>query len=136
MVISQILTHLVASEMLSLRYIRKKSLSADQLDDSGWEESFKMVVLRITQRLPFLKFKAPAALLQHTPSPLPFTEVTVQWHAARLDLRNFLESIPEKNIRKKIFKHSVVGMLDVRQAMDFFGEHILHHTPQIRRLMK
>jgi hypothetical protein len=119
-----------------LRYIRKKSLGADQLADSGWIESVKMIFLRMSQRLPFLKFKAPAVLLEHTPPPLSLPEVIAQWNAVRLDLRNFLESIPEKNVRRKVFKHPVVGMLDVRQAMGFFGEHIRHHTPQIRKLMK
>jgi hypothetical protein len=133
--VNQILTHLLTSERLSLLYMRKKSLGVQQLANSGILESLKLMVLKVSQRLP-LKYKAPAALIAHTPETLPLPQIIEQWDAVRTDLRNFLEGIADKNIRKMIYKHPVVGMLDVMQAMAFFHEHIHHHWPQVKNLLK
>jgi hypothetical protein len=134
--ISQILTHIITSERLTLLYMRKKSLGIDQVDNSGWIESFKMLFLEVSQRLPFLKFKAPGVVVEHTPEALSYAEVVRQWDKVREQLKKFLEGIDEKNVRKKIYKHPVVGRLDASQAIRFNGEHIRHHLPQIRKLMK
>lgn len=134
--ISQVLTHIITSERLTLLYMRKKSLGIDQLDNSGWIESFKMIFLEVSQRLPFLKFKAPDVVVEHTPEALSYAEVVSQWDTVREQLKKFLEGIDEKNVHKKIYKHPVVGRLDAFHAIRFCGEHIRHHLPQIRKLMK
>jgi hypothetical protein len=133
--VNQILTHLLTSERLSVLYMRKKSLGIDAVDNSGIVESIKLLIIKVSQRLP-LKFKAPTVLAEHTPDALPLPQVIQQWDAVRNDLRKFLEGMAEKNIRKKIYKHPVVGMLDVMQAMAFFHEHIHHHWPQVKSLLK
>lgn len=133
--VNQILTHLLTSERLSVLYMRKKSLGIDAIGDSGIRESIKLIVLKISQRLP-LKYKAPSILTEHTPEALPLPQVIQQWDRVRSDLRNFLEGVADKNIRKNIYKHPVVGMLDVMQAMTFFHEHIHHHWPQVKSLLK
>lgn len=134
--ISQILTHIITSERLTLLYMRRKSLGIDQLDNSGWIESFKMLFLKVSQRLPFLKFKAPDVVVKHTPEALSYAEVVSQWDTVREQLKKFLEGIDEKNVHKKIYKHPVAGRLDASHAIRFCGEHIRHHLPQIRKLMK
>ena len=121
--VNQIVTHLLTSERLSLLYMRKKSLGIQNVGNSGIRESVKLMVLKVSQRLP-LKYKAPGIL------------AIEQWNAVRNDLRKFLEGIADQNIRKMIYKHPVVGMLDVMQAMAFFHEHIHHHWPQVESLLK
>ncbi|SKC75922.1 DinB family protein [Ohtaekwangia koreensis] len=133
--INQILTHIMVSEKLSVLYMRKKSHGVDQLDNSGALESFKVLVLKASQRLP-IKYSAPKVLIENTPDALPLQELIRQWDSVRDVLRNLLEKIAEKNIRKKIYKHPVVGRLDVLQAMAFFHEHIHHHWPQVKHLLK
>ena len=132
---NHILTHLHKTDKLSLIYMRKKSLGIQNINNSGIRESFKLIVLKISQRLP-LKYKAPGVLVEHTPEVLPLPQAIEQWNVVRNDLRKFLEGIADQNIRKMIYKHPVVGMLDVMQAMAFFHEHIHHHWPQVKSLLK
>jgi hypothetical protein len=132
--ISQILTHIITSERLTLLYMKKKSLGIDQLDNSGWLESLKMILLRVSQRLPFLTFKAPRFVVEHTPEALSYKEAVEQWNTVRTEMKEFLEAIDEKHARKKIYKHPVAGRLDAAQALEFCGEHIRHHLPQIRKM--
>ena len=91
-------------------------------------------LLKISQRVP-LKYKAPKAVVQHTPEPLSLSELKEQWNSLRNDLRDFLEKIEDKNIRKKIYRHPV-GRFNVVQAVTFFREHFQHHLPQIKRLLQ
>jgi hypothetical protein len=130
----QILTHLLTSEKLSLAYMKKKSLGAAQLDNSGPWESAKVLALKISQRLP-IRYNAPSVVRDHTPEALPLSEFFIQWEALRRELKNFLDSVEDKNVRKKIYKHPVAGRLDANQAMLFFREHLHHHRPQIDRLL-
>jgi hypothetical protein len=133
--INQILTHILVAEQLSMLYMRKKSLGIDQLKDSGLSAAWRIIILQASQRIPAIKFKAPKIVLDNTPPAFPLNELTVQWETHRHKLKTFLESIEEKNKRKLIYKHPVAGMLDARQATVFFREHIIHHWPQIKRLL-
>ena len=132
--INEILTHLVTSEQLTLRYLKKKSLGVDQLRNSGVSEKIRYAILKISQRLP-LKYKAPKQVLSNTPEPLPFLQLPVIWSATRRDLEVFLDSIAEDNVNKLIYKHPVAGRFDIAQCLMFMREHYLHHLPQIKRLL-
>jgi hypothetical protein len=134
--IAQILTHLLTSEKLSIRYMKKKSLGMSNLQNSGLIDELRYSLLKISQRISFLKYRAPTVVVENTPSALPFHELKREWQSLRQELRIFLESIEDKNVSKKIFKHPVAGRLNVKQAIGFFGEHFNHHLPQIKRLLQ
>ncbi len=133
--ISQILTHILVAEQLSVGYMKKKALGIDQLKDSGILEVLRLGLLKVSQRLPSIKYKAPNVVLANTPPAFPIGELISRWETHHKELKNFLDSIQDKNVRKVIYKHPLAGRLDARQAMVFFREHINHHLPQIRRLL-
>lgn len=132
--ISQILTHLLTSERLSVGYMKKKSRGIEQVGNSGFVESLRLSLLIFSQRFP-IKYKAPEVVVLNTPEPMPLDELINQWNRIRDELAAFLENMDDKNIRKIIYKHPIAGRLDARQAMIFFREHISHHTPQINRIL-
>ena len=39
-------------------------------------------------------------------------------------------------LKKKIYKHFFAGRLNIQHALIFLREHIIHHQPQINRLLK
>ena len=133
--INQILTHILIAEQLSVLYMKKKSLGIDQVKSSGLTAALRLGVLKLSQRIPAIKFKAPKVVLDHTPPTYPLNELTAHWETHRQKLKAFLESIDERNKKKLIYKHLIAGRFDARQAMVFFREHINHHLPQIKRLL-
>lgn len=133
--INQILVHLLVAERLSLAYMKKKSLGIETLENSGLRENFKSMLLTISQRIP-LKYKAPETVKEQTPDIMTKDELITQFDEQLQSLRSFLETIEEKNIRKKIYKHPRVGMLNPMQGVHFFLEHRRHHQPQIDSLLK
>ena len=132
--IGQILVHLVTSERLALEYMKKKSLGVDTLEKSGFIESVKLAILKISQRLP-IKYKVPKTIRERTPEPPRKDELLLLWQNERQQLKMFLESIPHQHVNKKIFKHPIAGMFNASQGVAFLREHLLHHRPQIVRLV-
>ena len=130
------LTHILTAERMSLIYMKKKSLGVAELDDSGILEALKFRFLQASQRIPMLKFKAPKAVVEHTPTSVSFDTLKTQWEKSRRDLRDFLDSIEEKNVHKKIYKHVVVGRLDAIQGVGFLREHFIHHLPQLKKQIR
>jgi len=133
--ISQVLTHILTAESLSIGYMKKKAQGIDQLEDSGVLQVLILELLKVSQRIPSLKFKAPKVVVDKTPAALPIHEIIQKWDAQRADLKLFLDGIEEKNAKKLLYKHPIAGRLNPRQALIFLGEHIGHHLPQIKRLL-
>lgn len=133
--LSQVFAHLIASEQLSVQYLRKKIQAIDEQPNTGLIEELKMWALIISQRLPF-KFKAPKVVVDHTPVFKDVAEIESAWNQTRKELKDVLGRFGANHLTRKIYKHPVAGKLNIVQATRFFSEHIIHHQPQIKRLLK
>ncbi|CAN5408629.1 hypothetical protein BH10BAC4_BH10BAC4_14280 [soil metagenome] len=132
---AQILSHLIAGERMSFLYIKKKIQGVAQATDTGIWEEVKINLLKLSQRLPGLKFKAPRIIIEHTPLYKDLPTIIKEWDQVRDDLKQLLETIPDQYINRRVYKHPRAGYLNVRHALLFFREHVIHHTPQIKRLL-
>ena len=133
--IAQIFSHLISSERLSVIYLNKKILGINETPQTGMKEEVIMIVLKISQRLPF-KFKAPKVLAENTITHLTAEQLMEAWEKTRSDLRAVLLRFQDDQLKRKVYKHPIAGMLNIRQALQFFWEHVNHHTPQIKKLLK
>lgn len=133
--VHEILAHLITAEKLSVQYIEKKRQGIDSAGNTGLYEEIKMGVLKITQRMP-LKFTAPKPVVAATPSYASIEDLTKDWDTVRENLKQILELIQENQLRKKIYKHIIVGRLNIVHAVKFLQEHVNHHLPQVNRLLK
>jgi uncharacterized damage-inducible protein DinB len=134
--VSQIISHLIMTERLSVNYMKKKIQGIEQTADSGLLEESKMVLLKISQRLPGLKFRAPKYVQENTVLYDNLETLKMEWDKTRAEFQEFLEKIEDRHLDRKIYKHVAVGYLNVKHAVQFFGEHVTHHTPQIKKLVK
>ena len=133
--INQIVAHLITAERMSLNYLQKKVKGINEVGNSGFWEEIKMGFLIASQRLPGLKFKAPRAVVENTPPVLDFDSLLKEWEVLRKELKDFIEKIPAGSEKKLIYKHVRAGRLNTIHALKFFREHIIHHTPQIKKLL-
>jgi hypothetical protein len=133
--INQIIAHLISAENLSVQYVKKKILGVNEVKDTGFFEELKMVLLVSSQRLP-LKFKAPKVVVEKTSNETNLTKLAEEWEKSRLDLKNILEQLEDRHLQRKIYKHVRVGMLNIQHALKFFREHVRHHAPQVKYLLK
>lgn len=133
--IAQILSHIIASEQLSVNYINKKILGIKESSDTGLFEELKMIALILSQRLPFLKFKAPNTVVEKTISYDTTNTLHEAWQKTRNELKKVLVLFDEDQLNRKVYRHPIAGIINIKQAMRFFSEHILHHSPQIKKLV-
>lgn len=133
--LAQVYSHLITSEQLSIAYLKKKSLGIKDFKDTGLVEELKMLVLIVSQRLP-IKFKAPKVVVENTPVYQTPAQIIEAWDATRKQMKDLLDTFSDKHLSRKVYRHPVAGMLNIRQTLRFFREHIIHHTPQIKRLLK
>ena len=130
--INQIIAHLISAEQLSLRYINKKMLGIDKANATGFYEEFKMLLLQISQRLPF-KFRAPKMVVENTHIDTDIIRLIERWDLVREELKVLLEKIEDHQINRGVYRHLALGLFNIQHAVKFFGEHVRHHTPQIER---
>jgi uncharacterized damage-inducible protein DinB len=133
--INQIIAHLITAEDLSIQYLNKKILGVNEAKDSGLIEELKMILLIVSQRLP-LKFKAPKIMVDRTSNETDLNKLIADWDKTRIELKNILDRIENHHIKRKIYRHVRVGMLNIQHTLRFIGEHVGHHTPQIKKLLK
>ncbi len=133
--IARIMSHLIASEQLSVSYLNKKMQGIKEAPDTGFKEAFTMMMLVISQRLP-LKFKAPNVLAENTHLYETSEQLTEAWEKVRKELKQTLTRFEDDQLKRKVFRHPIAGMLNIKQTLRFFNEHISHHTPQIIHLLR
>lgn len=130
---AEVLSHVLAAEHLSVLYMKKKIQGIDHASRTGLWEGIKMALLILSQRLPGLRFKAPRRVVENTTRLSNLAEIESVWKGNRQELRALLDLIPADRLDRKIYKHPAVGYIDARQALVFFREHLIHHTPQIKK---
>lgn len=133
--ISQILTHLLTSERLSLNYMKKKAQApVAMLDTIGLKDDIRFFLLKLSQHLP-VRYKAPNVVLENTPAPLSFDDLVRDWEILRTEMHDFLHEIDPDKIDKKIYRHPIAGRLGVVHAVKFMTLHLNHHRPQIMAII-
>ena len=133
--IVQVLAHIITAEQLSINYLNKKFQGIGEAADTGLLEELKMLALYVSQRLPF-KFKAPKVVLENTPILESIEQIETAWSKTRMELKDLLNQFDDSHLSRKVYKHPAAGKLNIQQALKFFGEHIIHHQPQIKKLLK
>jgi uncharacterized damage-inducible protein DinB len=134
--IAQVVSHIISSERLSVMYLNKKILGIKEAPETGLKEELVMIALVVSQRLPFLKFKAPKVVAENTTQYQTAEQMNEAWEKIRTDLKEVLKRFQDDQLKRKVYKHPIAGMLNIQQTLRFFGEHLTHHTPQIKKLLR
>ncbi|MEP4533354.1 MAG: DinB family protein [Cyclobacteriaceae bacterium] len=132
--IIQIIQHVADAERGALNYCQKKIQAGDKMPNSPLGENARMILFN-----KFLKTKVRYKMPKGLKSPedgLEYQEVCVGWYNTREALRKFLDSYPEKYLKKAIFKHPVAGRIGLNNMLLFFDAHLIHHKFQIERNLK
>lgn len=132
--IAQVLYHMKEAEKLPLAYMKKKTLDPNALYPSTLKQQLRSYLLQISLFLP-LKFEAPRVVKDGIPEEIHLEELKRDWEVVRKDMKAFLENLDPALYNKKIFKHPRIGMINIKQTMDFFQSHFDHHVPQVKGLL-
>lgn len=130
--ILQILDHVMTSEKLTVLYIKRKTGSAENIVNSGFRSKFRIFALKLAFILPF-KYKAPK-MSDSTGKNPNYEDLKSEWQEVRDNLKELIQKMDESTLKSEIFKHPIVGMLNMKQTLEFFEIHFNHHRKQINDL--
>lgn len=130
----QVVRHLVTAEELSAAYLIKKNYTNAQRRGSLGTH-IRGFLLRLLLRSP-LKFKAPPVAALQPAAEQDKEKLLADWLAERKKLAVYLENFPEDKLDFEIYRHPRSGWLTIRQTLQFFGDHLLHHRQQLSGLQK
>lgn len=129
----QVVLHLMTAEKLSLIYMKRKAKSNEQLDSSGFLSKLRMLILKLAFTLPF-KYKAPR-ITDSTGKEPEYEKLKSDWKTVRSELKSLIKELDNEMLRSEILKHPRVGMINMKQALDFMVTHTAHHKKQIRGII-
>jgi hypothetical protein len=129
--VTQVMFHLNSAESNSVLYVSKKRLGAAQLKPTGIEAQLRLFTAIVAFYLPF-RFKAPQ-VLGEMPAHVNYTEIKNKWKETRAKLSSLLESLPEDEFRKPIFRQPTFGYWNIFQMLRFMHVHFDRHQLQMRR---
>lgn len=130
----QALQHLVVAERGTNMYLQKKVLGKDKVKQSGLVNVLRMVVGKVAFAIP-MKFKAPKVVAD-PPADVSLAETEKQWDAVRNDFHAIVKALEERDLSKELFKHPIMGRLDIYQTVDFFEIHMRRHAEQAYRTLE
>lgn len=130
---SQVLEHILASEVGTLGYMKKKTSSGwENMEVTAQEHREKSNALNTRLASPE-NYKAPS-ILQEPTNNFPFQQLIQQWKSTQNEMEDFIMTIDEKNYDKLIFRQPMAGMLNILQTLEFLQKHTEHHIPQLHRI--
>lgn len=129
----QVAMHLVIAEQLSLKYIHRKVRSDEELQKAGFKSWLRMLTLKIAFNLPF-KYTAPKRTDTTGKDP-DFDTLKSDWKAVRSEYRFLVEDLDVEVLKSEILKHPRVGMINMKQTLDFMEIHASHHQKQIKGII-
>lgn len=132
----EIMQHLMATERASMRYLQKKLQDPNALPSAGIASSIRAALLRASLRSS-QKHKAPAAVsIDVFEEVASFAQLSGEWQAQRVELRDFLEKQPEIVFRKAAYKNPSAGRMTIENMLKFFLVHFQRHLKQINENLK
>lgn len=128
--INEVIHHMKGVEVGTILYIQKKLQTPEESKRSGIKSWYRASLLRYALRSK-RKFKAPKVLTEPE-GPYEVEELLKDWQITRNQLRNVFENIPAEHKNRELFKHPIVGHINLKQTLGFMGDHMQRHLEQIK----
>ncbi len=130
----QIINHLANSEEASIVYVKKKIQYTKNYKKSGIKSLMRYFTLRLAFLLP-IKYKIPP-ILKEPSNEIDFETAWNNWLIVRNEWESIVKEMNENQLKSDIFKHPVLGKINIIQAQKFMQTHFDRHKEQIERLIK
>lgn len=132
--LSQLITHIIGSEIGTGKYLNQKLKEIENLDKTGLKNKLNSITLNMALKSS-KKFKVPK-VLGEPENGATYEELKTSWDNSREKLNQTIKKIPKQYYNKAIFKHPIAGPLNINQTLDFLINHLKHHQSQISKIEK
>ena len=131
--INEHLYHLWLAETSTEKYIITKTKYPDFIKDMNLFVYFRTISLRFFLMLG-VKVNAPVATTTF-PEKIDLKELEKNWTISRKSFKKLIEKLKNKNLdRKAVFRHPLMGRINLKLTLYFFNFHFKHHQKVINSL--
>jgi len=134
----QVLHHVIAAELGTLRYVSRKMQGGTSLPRAGLASRLRLLGLQAAMVSP-LRFKAPAVVAEVPeeidPEEIDPEELRARWNEVRTGWKTLLEAFPEEILDRLVFRHALVGLMGLPDTLAFMQSHLEHHRRQVGRAL-
>ena len=131
--INEHLYHVWLAETSTEQYIRTKTKYPDFIKGMNYLVYFRTIALRFFLKLG-IKVKAPITTTTF-PEKIDLKELNKNWTNSRKSFKKLTENLKNKNLdHKAIFRHPLMGRVNLKLTLYFFNFHFRHHKKAINNL--
>jgi len=131
--INENIYHLILAEKGTEKYIRTKTSYPDTLVGVNILSRIKSFVLESFLKLG-VSYKGPAIVTENFPDHFDFIELKKDWIDSRKSFLEYAQNLNDEILSKGIFRHAIIGRMDIYMTLNFFKFHFDHHKKIIHKL--
>lgn len=131
--INENIYHLILAEKGTEKYIRTKTSYPDTLVSVNILSRIKSFVLESFLKLG-VSYKGPAIVTENFPENFDFKELKKDWINSRKSFLEYTQTLNDEILSKGIFRHAIIGRMDIYMTLHFFKFHFDHHKKIIHKL--
>lgn len=132
--IAQVVYHISIVEKGVIQYIQKKMINPAENKNAGFKSFYRAALLRYALRSK-RKFRAPK-ILDTPQGTYKISDLITEWRSTRKELEKLFDSVSDSDVNRMLFKHPVVGKINLKQTLGFMADHKQRHLHQIIQLKK
>ena len=133
--INEHLYHIWLAETSTEKYIRTKTKYPDSIKTMSVFVHLRTMGLRFFLILG-IKVKAPK-ITTTFPSKIDIKDLSKKWRDSRDSFQKLIDDLNERNLgHKAIFRHPLMGRINLKLTLYFFNFHFQHHLKAINTLKK
>ena len=131
--INENIYHLILAEKGTEKYIRTKTSYPETLVGVNILSRIKSFILESFLKLG-VSYKGPAIVTKNFPDYFDFKELKKDWIDSRKSFLEYTQTLNDEILSKGIFRHAIIGRMDIYMTLHFFKFHFDHHKKIIHKL--
>ena len=131
--IAENLYHLWLTELITIKYIKKKTSYPKSLVNVSYVSKFKMKLLELIF-FTGVKMKAPKITYDSMPKNIEIKKLRETWIKSRKSFEELVNTLDESILKKGILRHPIAGRIDINMTLQFIKMHFHHHRKIIAKL--
>ena len=131
--INENIYHLILAEKGTEKYIRTKTSYPETLVGVNILSRIKSFILESFLKLG-ISYKGPAIVTENFPDDFDFIELKKDWINSRKSFLEYTQPLNDEILSKGIFRHAIIGRMDIYMTLHFFKFHFDHHKKIIHKL--
>lgn len=130
--LQQVLLHMAQIQDIVESVVRKQLSKQDELRNSKLKNWYRYILLKLALASN-KKYKAPK-VAANVENNLSLEQIRNNWNQSYGRIDELMKNFPKKLEDKLIFKHPVIGWININQTLGFMLAHMKHHQKQIESL--